>query len=408
MDTTTTTEQPRFDLTMSARPTSIDFSPVINRVSPLVMSTLPRYLGECAAIGNGKASIDSKRNAITRFAATCGTMHPLASEIEAWIADMKTNYIPATQHLHLILVRGFFRWAVRVGVILDDPFEVHQIAFKPKSHNSARAKQTLPFSTHEIARMRQAVEDLERFGFKGRKSTWITEHRLVFLLSLTTGMRLGEVVEIRLSQFEMRDSVMWLNVAKAKWSAQGRYVRIESETAAALREYVPMTTGERDRPTTDGIADWLFPAKSRGSARNRIAGRVRDIMDLAETKHDSKGRRRQLLHAFRKTVISTAAAHGATSGEVESAFGVSAAVARKYYIDPTLNASHDRASAAAVSLVAAANTPLARFNVDIWSPFSGAEDRIPEDQRKVDEIRRMEQEIEELQERLEIRRLAAQ
>jgi len=407
-NTATLTEQPNFEMTMSAMPQEMDFSVITKTMSPLVTATLPRYLGEMTAIGNSTASINSKRNAILRFSTKCNTMHPLASDIQAWIDDMLISYIPTTQHLHLTLVRGFFRWAVRVGIINDDPFDIHKITFKPVSNTRTKKhNNTLPFSTHEIARMRQAVQDLERFGFFGRKATWVTEHRLVFLLGLTTGMRLGEMTEIRLSEFEMRDDVLWLNLPKAKWHRDGRYVRIEYETAAALREYVGMTKAERDKPTTDGVNDWVFPAKSRQSARNRICSRVRDIMHLADTKLDAKGHRRQLLHAFRKTIISTAAAHGATPGEVESAFGVSAAVAAKFYITPSLNARHDRASAAAVSLVAAANTPLSKFTKDIWSPFSGAEDRIPEDQLKVDEIRKMEREIEELQERLEIRRLAA-
>ena len=346
----------------------------------LTVDYIPKYVAHMVAEGRATGTVDKTQASLVKFARYVPTIDSPWSAIQGYLDTMRDlGYVDSTIGLHLTHVKTFYKWLADERHLPMNPFKSNQLLRAPKKADiDVRAG---GFTSHEIAKMRQAVDDIERYGSKYLRSEATLETRLVFMLALTTGMRLGEFQNIRLSHFEVRDDVWWLNVEKAKWREYGRYIRIERETSFVLIDFVNLTKAKRARviDRVTGIDDYLFVGGTRASVRNRLAERLGTIMRTAQTTHDSKGRQRQLFHAFRKTAISHAANHGAKAGEIESAYGVGAKTAQKHYINPTLNQRQNHAAAAAEELVAAAMKPVDAYERDIWSPFAGLDDRVPYD-----------------------------
>lgn len=342
----------------------------------LVSDVLPIFYAERTAKGLAKSTMDASALAITRFVTKVPTLDMTWGEIEAYVTSMRdSGYRDTTIDLHLTHIRTFVKWCVQGGYMPVDLFKYNRLKNSPKpSGIEARATS---FSSHEIARMRQACDDIERFGGKYHSGEFMFEVRLVFLLALTTGMRLAEISVIRLSDFEVRDTVWWLRIPKAKWSEYGRNIRMERETTFVLIDYVNATQAKRDSTIArdTGITDYLFVAGTRVAARSRLLSRLNQVIQTAQVTHDDRGRRRQVFHAFRRLAISTAAQHGARAGEIKAAYGVGALTAHKSYIDPVVNQRMDSASAAADELSRIAKTDVTSYESNIWTPFAGDRER---------------------------------
>ncbi|WP_342147976.1 tyrosine-type recombinase/integrase [Methylorubrum sp. SB2] len=95
------------------------------------------------------------------------------------------NLAPATVKRRLACARSLFRWLLRTGIVPSDPFAGTEIR--------VRVPDRLPrcLTTTEMARLSRACED----------ATPLT--RLATLLLFATGMRVGELVSVRLADLDL-------------------------------------------------------------------------------------------------------------------------------------------------------------------------------------------------------------
>lgn len=337
----------------------------------LISDWIPKYHAHLVAAGRADTTLRNTMGSLLKLSSDMRVLDLTADDIEVWIDRLRErDFRESTIALHLKAVKTFYKWLWRNKNIETNPFHEFTMPRRAVAETTSTG-----FSAHEVAKMRQAIDDIERYG-KFTRATTVLEYRLVFMLALTTGMRLSEFENIRLSDFEVIDGIWWLRIPKAKWHEYGRNIRIERETSYVLVDYVKATEIRRNEviDAETGIDDYLFVGGSRATVRGRLLNRLNEIMEISKTKSDDRGRRRQTFHAFRKTIISQAAIKGATPTEIESAYGVGAQTARKHYINPALDRAHTVASAAADQMASAALRPVEEYESNNYVPFAKTAD----------------------------------
>ena len=162
----------------------------------------------------------------------------------------------ATNYLNNL--SALFNWAVKEGHVEKNPAVGLQVAAPPRP-----AKSRLPFSTEQLTRIFNAPLYLAAAGnIESRDGRfWVP------LLSLWTGMRLNECVQLRTDDIAVLDGVEVILIRmdeegdkRLKTDASERFVPIHSE----LKKIGFLTDVVKMKRAGDGAA---FPGASQGQAR---------------------------------------------------------------------------------------------------------------------------------------------
>lgn len=167
---------------------------------------------------------------------------------------------PATVKRRIACVRGLFRWLRRTAAITADPFADISIRI--------RIPDRLPrcLATGEMARLVEASEIASPLT------------RLAALLMFATGMRVGELVAVRLADVNLEQGTIRI---VGKGDRQRQVIIPDERTAAMIRDYV------RDHSARGAPTDRLFnspdgQALSTASIRVRV-GRLAKAAGLTRT-----------------------------------------------------------------------------------------------------------------------------
>jgi site-specific recombinase XerD len=147
-------------------------------------------------------------------------------------ADIEKKRAPATINRHLIALRAFSRWAIKQGHILSDPTaDIQSVKVIASS-----APQWLSRKQQEALR-RAAKQDGD------------PRNLALIALMLHTGLRVEEVVELKLGDVKLDARRGYLNVQGKGFKA--RVIPLDSETRRILRTYL------KSRPQVESDAFFI-------------------------------------------------------------------------------------------------------------------------------------------------------
>lgn len=197
----------------------------------------------------------------------------------------------STVNRHLASLSAFVRWAQESGLIHTDPTlyikSVKQVASAPKWLDK----------NEQYALQRAIEKDLQLSKLRYPKR-WLTRRRdaSIVLFLLNTGLRLSELVAMRLGDVQVSERKGSLLVQNGKGGKQ-RNIPLNSEARKALQSWLDV------RPQSDGDFVWLaVEADSEGlsgRAVQRILERFMLAADLDElTAHICR-------HTFAKNLVNS-------------------------------------------------------------------------------------------------------
>lgn len=156
--------------------------------------------------------------------------------VDLYVRGLEQQYAVSTVARKAASVRSFFHYLVRLGVLDDDP---------TSKLNSPQVQKRLPAAL--------TAEDVERLLAEPAKSTTPKALRDAALLDLlySTGMRVSEIVAVRLSQIDLEQAV----VCYANKDGSERQLPIDERALHSLRVYL---NHGRDALLKDRRQDTLF------------------------------------------------------------------------------------------------------------------------------------------------------
>lgn len=195
------------------------FVQIIDEKTPKWSAFCKRYLVHAAANKRPKSLITERSvlKTFTRFLngddPTIGAIDD--ARLDAWKADqVDAGYSANSIRLHLVIVRGVFSYAIKLGILFRNPF----------------ADVTLP----KPQRMGRALTDQELGAFLDLLPK--EDVRRACLFALYTGMRRSEVLELRWE--EVFADRIELPASRAK-NGKARIVYLHPKARACLGERVP-------------------------------------------------------------------------------------------------------------------------------------------------------------------------
>lgn len=174
----------------------------------------------------------------------------------AYAANLLTRrgLAPATVKRRLACARSLFRWLVRTSIIAADPFVGTEIRVSVPDR--------LPrcLSTNEMARLARATETASALT------------RMATLLLFATGMRVGELVAVRLADIDFDRGTIRI---VGKGDRQRQVIIPNDNVARLIRNYVEtFHTGES--ATDRFLCDSFGRALSTAAIRTRVRRLARD------------------------------------------------------------------------------------------------------------------------------------
>lgn len=135
---------------------------------------------------------------------------------------------PATVNRRLIGLRGFFRWAKQEGLAGENPFEaVEKVLVKQQKDTAPRW-----LDRKEQLALLRAVR-------KGESKRDLA----IIQTLLGTGLRISELVAMRVSDLDISERKTWLHVREGKGS-KARDIPLDRRTRQALSVYLEERQGE--------------------------------------------------------------------------------------------------------------------------------------------------------------------
>lgn len=187
---------------------------------PLYPDALEDFLAVKAAAGRAAVTLADYRRHVAAFFSEEGSPETEADLRRSVLAHMqrRTGMAPASFNLRLSYLRGFFRWCVREGLLVQDPTrEVHKRA--------------------DEGRPRRAAEDtLRRLLDLPDKRTWsgLRDYTLLVFL-LDTGARPSEALGLIPADLDLGALQVTIPAGIAK-TRRSRVLPVLPVTAAALRK----------------------------------------------------------------------------------------------------------------------------------------------------------------------------
>lgn len=181
--------------------------------------------------------------------------------IESWLASRRDRLAPASLSLQYRALVQFWKWAVDEDEIERSPMEKMQAPRVPDK----------PVPVVEADDFRRLLRAAEGKDYNERRDT-------ALLLTLyDTGVRLGELVGMKLEDVDLRDRLAYVTGK----GGHTRAVRFGAKTAVALDRYLRLRRGHRraseaalwlgqDGPLSDSGAAQVIARRSREAGLSRI------------------------------------------------------------------------------------------------------------------------------------------
>jgi site-specific recombinase XerD len=175
-----------------------------------------------------------------------------AEDVEALLAELKARGItPGGRALVFRPIRTFFRWCVKRGLLASSPVEGMVAPKAPAT--------PVEFVTDaEFAAILATTETRSRWAFRAYRD------RAILLMLATTGARLSEVADLKLSDLDLAGQRF---IVKGK-GGKDRVLPLLPDTLAALQRYLD---DHRPRSPFSGITDALWLAPRGALTSNGIA-----------------------------------------------------------------------------------------------------------------------------------------
>jgi integrase/recombinase XerC len=185
--------------------------------SGLASTTIVNYLADLRTFARWYA--DVKRAASSMLELT-------PDDMREYRRHMQTNegWTPATINRRLQAVRKFYTFAVETGLARSNPASEVRLIAMPET-NSPRA-----LDPEEAASLLEAVQG-------GRPSLVRRDYAIIQLL-LQTGIKLGELTSLRLSDVQLLDDGQGVLLVGGGDGNRGRQIPLDASACAALRDYL--------------------------------------------------------------------------------------------------------------------------------------------------------------------------
>jgi len=188
----------------------------------LASRTIVNYLADLRALARWHADVKG---------ATSSLLELTPGDIRKYRSYMQTNegWTPATINRRLQAVRKFYGFAMETGLTASNPASEVQLIPMPES-DSPRA-----LDPREVTNLLQAVQG-------GRPSLVKRDYAIIQLL-LQTGIKLGELTRLRLSDVQLRGNGEGMLLVEGGNPREGngnkrRQVPLNSLACTALRDYL--------------------------------------------------------------------------------------------------------------------------------------------------------------------------
>lgn len=231
--------------------------------SALASTTIVNYLADLRIFARWHADVKGGASSLLELT---------PDDIREYRSYMQTNegWTPATINRRLQAVRKFYSFAMETGLTESNPASEVQLIPRPEP-NPPRA-----LAPEEVTSLLAAVQG-------GRPSLVKRDYAIVQLL-LQTGIKLGELTGLHLSDVQLRDDGEGLLLVGGRNPRGGnprcgdgdkcRRIPLNSLACAALRDYL------RVRPSSDD-ADNLFLSQGGGSISRRTIQRLVSVYTKA-------------------------------------------------------------------------------------------------------------------------------
>jgi len=169
-----------------------------------------------------------------------------AEDIEEYCRYMGNDegWGPSTVNRRLQAVRKFCSFAVKVGLMEDNPAaEVRLREVRPTAPRS--------LGPDEVERLLEAV--------RGKRPSLVKRDYAIIRLLLATGIKVGELVDLRLSDIRLGEDGGELTVGSDR-----RCIPLDAATCAALRDYL------RVRPASPGDGNLFLSQEGRPISRRTV------------------------------------------------------------------------------------------------------------------------------------------
>jgi site-specific recombinase XerC len=215
---------------------------------------------------------------------TLETITPIAvKEYRAYMQNVK-GHKPATINRRLQSLRAFYRWAIEAGDIVADPTagirEVKQQRLRPRALDRT-----------ETCRMIQALQErlqwaLNTKGALSGQAVRATRNLAMVVLLLHTGLRVSQLVDLKLSDIEMSERKGGLAI-RDKGNKQ-RQVPLNGDARKALQQWLKV------RPKAESEALFI----GRGGAPLKVRGVQKVVNDLGKRAQVKRLHPHTLRHTF--------------------------------------------------------------------------------------------------------------
>ena len=251
---------------------------------------------------------------IRRFFADTGIDEPdfdpqlvTADDIRSWITSLSENGLgPASVNRMTSSLRSFFKWLRKTGAVAKDPF---------LRIGSQRMPSRLPGYITE-AKMDEVVLDVER----GAAEDFVSQRNaLIIVLFYSTGMRLAELLDIRLNDFS--DNFRELRI-RGKGNKE-RVVPLIEYAAAKVSEYTGRIKAENICESPDNFL--FLSSKGKQVSRSEVYRAVR--VELTRMGVQGKKSPHVLRHTFATHMLND----GADIREIQEMLGHASLSATQVY-----------------------------------------------------------------------------
>ncbi len=228
----------------------------------------------------------------------------------ALAAFLEKGLAPRTVNTYRAALRGFFRWAVRERLAVEDP-TVSLVRFN-EAVDVRRVRRAL--STEEIGWLLRAAERAPaRFNMEGR------ERALYYRLALESGLRAGELRTLTRGSFDLDGKPPTVTV-RASCSKNGKEatlplradtaallaVHLEDRLPAALAFAAPSVSNHADMLREDlraARAAWIVATPDKGERRKRWRSDTLRDKDSSGRILDFHGLRHSFLSALARSGV---------------------------------------------------------------------------------------------------------
>ena len=229
---------------------------------------LSDFLGDLRVKGRNERYIDSIEYHVTELATKCNWTHPQGITADSFVAWRNTQEkAPKTLNEYLTSVKGFMAWLVAQGRLAANP-----LALVGKVETRGRE-----------VRIRRALTAPELDALLSVAGP----QRIVYLTAVLTGIRHGELQELRWADFKLDGEKASVTVrASVSKNHKQACLPLHPALATALRELRPS-----DAKTADLVFNGLVPRSKVFNAHLKAAkivkmdaeGRVMDFHSLRHT-----------------------------------------------------------------------------------------------------------------------------